>query len=230
MDGGPFVHFADGVWVDTAPVRIVGMPLTTTMTVLRLPDGGLVLWSPIPMTPERRAAVEALGPVAHVYAPSLFHHRWIGEWAAAFPAARVHAPAKVGKKHAGLRIDRDLNRATPEPALAGAIDEVHVDGFRVDETALVYRPAGVLIVADLVHNIGRPPGVWTRMYSGAMGFYDRVALSRVIRWTGFSDRAAARRSLDHILQLPFDAIVVGHGAPIASGGKQALADAYRWLG
>lgn len=40
--------FADGVWVGTAPARIVGMPLTTTMTVLRLPGEGLLLHSMAP--------------------------------------------------------------------------------------------------------------------------------------------------------------------------------------
>ena len=62
-----------------------------------------------------------------------------------------------------------------------------------------------------------------------MGFYDRVALSRVLRWTAFSDRAAARRSLDDLLARPFDRIVVGHGTPIDAGGRDALAGAYAWL-
>jgi hypothetical protein len=62
-----------------------------------------------------------------------------------------------------------------------------------------------------------------------MGFYDRVALSRVIRWTGFTDRRATRRSVDAVLALPFDRLVVGHGAPLESGGKEALAAAYAWL-
>jgi hypothetical protein len=66
----PLTSFAEGVWIDTAPVRIIGMRLTATMAVLRLGDGGLLLYSPIAMSPERRAAVEALGPVAHLYAPS----------------------------------------------------------------------------------------------------------------------------------------------------------------
>src|SRR5262245_26151630 len=77
--------FAEGVWLDTAPVRILGMELTATMTVLRLGDGGLLLHSPLALTPGRRAAVEALGPVMHLYAPNLYHHLRIGEWAAAFP-------------------------------------------------------------------------------------------------------------------------------------------------
>jgi hypothetical protein len=62
-----------------------------------------------------------------------------------------------------------------------------------------------------------------------MGFYDRVALSRMIRWTAFSDRAAARRSLDELLAHPFDRIVVGHGAPLTASGPEALAAAYSWL-
>ncbi len=62
-----------------------------------------------------------------------------------------------------------------------------------------------------------------------MGFYDRVALSRMIRWAAFSDRAAARRSLDEVLAQPFDRLIVGHGAPLAAGGRDALAAAYSWL-
>jgi glyoxylase-like metal-dependent hydrolase (beta-lactamase superfamily II) len=62
-----------------------------------------------------------------------------------------------------------------------------------------------------------------------MGFHDRVALSRVLRWTSFSDRAAARRSLDAVLALDFERIIVGHGPPIESGAKAALTGAFSWL-
>jgi hypothetical protein len=224
----PLAPIADGVWVASDPVRIVGMPLTTTMTVLRLGDAGLLLYSPVAMTPERRAAVAALGPVAHLYAPNLYHHRWIAEWAAAFPAARLHAPARLGDKRRDLRIDR-VHGAGPDAAFAGVVDELRIDGFRLDESVLVYRPARTLVVADLVHNVGRPRQRWARLYTRTMGFYDRVALSRMLRWTCFSDRAAARRSIDELLARPIDRLVVGHGEPLASGAREALAAAYTWL-
>jgi hypothetical protein len=189
--------FAEGVWVDCAPVRILGTRLTATMTVLRLGDGSLLLHSPLAMTPARRAAVEALGPVAHLYAPNLFHHLRIGEWAEAFPSARLHAPRGLAAKRPDLRIDRV--HAVPEPAFAGVVDELRIEGFRLEESVLFFRHARTLVVADLVHNIGRPQHGWTKLYTRAMGFYDRAALSRMIRWTAFSDRAAARRSLDTLL-------------------------------
>jgi hypothetical protein len=220
--------FAEGVWMESGPVRILGMRLTTTMTVLRLRDGSLLLHSPLPLTAERRAAVEALGTVAHLYAPSRYHDLRIGEWAAAFPSARLHAPSGLVKERSDLRIDRVIGSAR-EPAFLGVIDELPIEGFRLEETALIYRPTRTLVVADLVHNVGQSNDWWTKLYTRLMGFYDRVALSRMIRWAGFSDRAAARRSIDELLTRQFDSLIVGHGAPLTEGGREAIAKAFTWL-
>jgi len=216
------------VWIATAPVRILGMPFTATMTVLRLRDGALLLHSPGPMTPERLAEVEALGPLAHLYAPNAFHHLHVGTWAERFRDARLHAPAGLARKRPDLRIDR-VHASRPEPAFEGVIDEVPIEGFRLEESVLCHRPSRTLLVADLVHNVGRPESASSRLYTRAMGFYDRVALSRMLRFTGVSDRAALRRSLDAVLALPFDRIVVGHGDPIASRAPAALAEAFAFL-
>src|SRR5688500_5387843 len=99
--------FATGVFYEKAPVRILGTRLTSTMTVLALAEpGDLLVVSPIALTPERRAAVERLGRVKHLYAPNAYHHLWIGEWSAAFPEARVHAPSVLARKRPDLCIDR----------------------------------------------------------------------------------------------------------------------------
>ena len=228
------VPFADGVWLAHAPVTFLGLRLTSTMVVLRLPDRSLLLVSPLALTQERRAAVEAVGPVAHLYAPNLYHHAWIEDWAAAFPTARVHAPRGLEKKHPSLRVDRWHGPgAAPAPAftVAGAptIEELPVEGFRPGETALYHHPSRTLVVADLLQNIGRPPHGWTRTYARMMGFYDRLALSRAIRWTAFSDRKAARRSVDAILDRGAERLIVGHGEPLVTGGHDAVAGAYDWL-
>jgi hypothetical protein len=222
------IPFAQGIWVDIGPARILGMRLTTTMTVLRLRDGSLLLHSPLALTAERRAAVEALGPVAHLYAPSRYHEARIGEWAIAYPSAKLHAPAGLVKERRDLRIDRVIG-AVPEPAFVGVLDELPIDGFRLEETVLIYHPAQTLVVADLVHNVGRPQHWWTKFYARTMGFYDCVALSRMLRWTAFSDRAAARRSIDELLTRSFDRLIVGHGEPLTAGAREALARAFTWL-
>ena len=225
---GSLTPFAEGVWVEAAPVRFLGMHLTSTMTVIRLGDASLLLHSPTALTPERRRAVEALGTVAHLYAPNTHHHLRIGEWAAAFPKARVHGPQGLARKRPDLSIHR-FHGAYAEPAFAGVVDELRVGGFRLEESVLFHPASKTLVVADLVHNVGRPEHGWTKLYAQLMGFYDRVALSRVLRATAFSDRAAARRSIDEVLSLPFDCLIVGHGAPLPTGGRDAIAAAYAWL-
>lgn len=216
---------ADGVWSATGPVSIVGMALTTTMVVIQLEDGSVLLHSPLPMTPERRAEVEVVGRVAHLYAPNTFHHLWLGEWAAAFPEARVHAPAGLRAKRAELRIDRTHGDGAPPPGL----DEIRIDGFRLEESVLVHRASRTLVVADLVHHVGTPPGVWTKTYATLMGFYGKVAQSSMLRWVGYTDRRAARRSVDAVLAHDFDRIVVGHGAPVVVSAREQLRAACAWM-
>ncbi len=222
--------FVDGVWLATQPITIVGMKLTVSMAVLDLVDDELLIFSPIGHSPELEREVSRLGRVTHLYSPNLFHHLWLGEWSSAFPLAKVHAPVDLPRKRPDLRIDRLVSDSSePEPAFAGVLDEVTINGFRLQETVLTHWPARTLIVADLVHNVGRPPGAWTGFYTRVMGFHDRVALSRMIRWTAFSDRQSAKESMDRVLELDFDRLVVGHGEPLESGGKQAIREAYAWL-
>jgi hypothetical protein len=69
--------FGPGFWTSTDPVRILGMRLTATMAVVELSGTRLLLFSPVEMTPERRAAIDQLGTVGHPYALNTFHHLWI---------------------------------------------------------------------------------------------------------------------------------------------------------
>ena len=217
----------DGVWVDCGPVSFLGLRLTATMTVLRVGDGTLLVHSPLPLTDARKAAVSELGVVSHLYAPNTFHHQWLGEWIAAFTETLTHAPTELATKRPDLRIDRFHDQANAQPI--DGVDEVPVRGFRLRETVLVHRASGTAVVADLVHNIGRPDHTWTRLYTKAMGFYDQVALSRMLRWTGFDDRGAARASVDELLDHAFDTLIVGHGSPIAGNARDMLAAATQWL-
>ena len=224
----PLVQFAEGIWLGSDPVRIVGMPLASTMTVLRLGAGELLLYSPVAMTAERRAAVEALGRVAHLYAPNLFHHRWIGDWAAAFPSARMHAPAGLAKKRRDLRIDR-VHGGTPEPGVRGphrraahrrlppgrdrpALPPRADAGGR--RSGSQRRPARPPLVRDL-HAID---GL---LRSGCP--QPRDPLDRLHRQA----RRAPKRRRDP--RAAFDRLVVGHGDPLPSGGHDAFAAAYSWL-
>ena len=220
-------RLAEGVFIDRGSVGVLGTTMPVTMTALQLHDG-LLLFSPLAMTPQRRDAVAALGDVKYLFAPNTWHHMYIGEWAEAFPDAAIYGPPGLQKKRKDLRIDH-LHGTGDEPHISDLVELQHIDGFFMQETALYYRPAKAWLVADLVQNIGRPADWWSRTYSKMAGFYDEVALSRVIRWTAFNDRAAARRSVDRLLAEPFERLLVGHGEPVIDDARSALARAYDWL-
>ena len=73
-----------------------------------------------------------------------------------FPSARLHAPSGLVKERPDLRIDRVIG-AVPEPAFAGTLEELPIEGFRLEETVLIHLPARTLVVADLVYNVGAEP-------------------------------------------------------------------------
>ena len=68
------IKLVEGLHVLDVPFRAGGLELGGRMTVIRLPDGGLWIHSPVRFEPAHRAAVDALGPVRFLVAPNLMHH------------------------------------------------------------------------------------------------------------------------------------------------------------
>ena len=73
--------------------------IDTTVTVIKLPSGALVLHSPTRLTPELRREVKALGDnVVAIIAPNLQHWLGVVSWAAEFKEAKVFvAPPAMGE-------------------------------------------------------------------------------------------------------------------------------------
>lgn len=61
---------------------------STRMTVIRLPDGGLFLHSPIRLDDGLRAELDALGTVRAVVAPNKAHHLYVGDYRVPYTKAR----------------------------------------------------------------------------------------------------------------------------------------------
>jgi len=57
------------------------------MTVIRLGNGGLFLHSPVPLDGALRAALNQLGPVRAIVAPSKAHHLFVDDYVKEYPEA-----------------------------------------------------------------------------------------------------------------------------------------------
>lgn len=218
---------ANNLWVMAAPQSFLGLHLGTRMTVVRLQDGSLLVHSPIALTPDLRAEVDALGPVHHLVAPNQGHHLYAGEWQRAYPGALLHAAVGLAKRRKDLAIDHEL-RGEAHVAWRNDLDTTFLDGTMLNETVFLHRPSRSLIVADVIENFETSPHWPTRMYLKVCGIHGKPGLSRGLRPI-FRDRRRARRSIDEILSWDFDRILLAHGDIIGTGGKDALRETYTWL-
>lgn len=223
----PLVQHAEGLWSVAAPNRFLGLELGTRMTVIRLPGGALWLHSVVAIDDLLADKIEALGPVRHIVLPNLYHHLYAADAIERWSAAKTFGPAAMRRKRPELRIDAELTE-TPDSTWCGELTPVHIDGSMLDETVFVHGPTRTLITADLVENFDTSPDLVTRLYLWAAGLQGRVGWSRFLRRV-YRDRPAAGRSLDRLLALDFDRVVLGHGRVLEYGGRAAVREAYRWL-
>lgn len=212
---------APGIHVLDAGQRFLGLEVGTRMTVLDL-DGELLVHSPIAAAP---SVLEGLGRPRWVLAPNLMHHLHLGPWIAAGLEA-WGAPGLPDK-----RDDLSFEGVIEEGAHPFGPD-VQTHALRsfglTNEVALLHRPSRTLIVSDLVFNIS-PTAPWlTRAAMRCLGGYPGCRVTALER-LGMR-RGLAREDLATILGWDFDRVVMAHGDVIESGGKQAVSDAFRWLG
>ncbi len=160
--------------------------------------GEALLIDPPPVSDEQAAALERLGRPATIVVTNVHHLRAAPEVRKRF-GARLLVPA----------LDRQ--------GIEASVDGAFADGDRVGpftcrllrdqkspgETALHWPERRLLVLGDAVW--GKPAG----------------ALS-LLPDAKYADVAAARAGLRPLLELDVDAVLMGDGTPILSGGQQAL--------
>ena len=173
------------------------------------------------------AALDALGPVRAVVAPSLVHHFFVGDYAAAYPSARLYAAPGLEQKRADVTFAAVLDDEPPA-AWSGQLEQCVFRGAPImNEVVFCHPPTRTLLLTDLCFNVVRPFRGRARLFTrlvGARGFGPH----RIVR-LGIRDRAAARASLERILGWDFDRVVVTHGDVLETGGRAALQAAFAWL-
>ncbi len=225
------VPWAEDIWTVNGPevsYRLWGLtlPCPTRMTIIRLPDGGLWLHSPVACVPELVAAVEALGPVVAIIAPNVFHYTHLADWARTFPDASVFGP-NLAAKVPGIALT-PLDQALAAPWTA-TID-LHVVALgSFTEVVFLHRASRTLIVTDLMQNFEagriRDPLVRTVMtLGGATGPNGRPSIE--IRLAALAHRKALREGVRQMLAWQPAGIILSHGAPYRSNAIAEIEQAF----
>lgn len=220
----PWRSWHPDLWTLDHPLTAGGLKLGARATAIRGAEG-VSLVSPVPISEEDAAALAGLGPVTAILAPNLLHWMYAGEAAKRWPEARLIGPAGLAKKAPDLRW-------TPTPELGGRWRElalVPLGGLPgMDETTLFHPQSRTLVTADLAFNVVSSDAWWTRTFMRLNDAYGRFGPSRIFR-TLVKDRAALRRSLDELLALGPERIVVAHGEVLERDGAATLERAFAWV-
>jgi hypothetical protein len=216
------------LWIVDSPLRFMGLEVGARMTVVRLPGGEVWVHSPIAATPELVREVQALGRIAYLVAPNRLHHLFVGEWQKACPEASVYVAPGLAQKRPDLTSTGVLT-GEAESGWAGTLDQVLVSGFPfANEVVFFHRPSTTLIVTDLAFNVCSSSPLLTRFVFRMSRAYGRLSPTLLERLL-VRDRSAFARSLQSILDWPFERVVVAHGEVSEAGGREELIRGYSWL-
>jgi hypothetical protein len=89
-------------------------------------------------------------------------------------------------------------------------------------------PTRTLITSDLVENFDSSPHWPTRTYLKLSGLQGNITWSPPLRFL-YRDRTLARESIDHILEWPFERVVIAHGNIILENARESVERGFAWL-
>jgi hypothetical protein len=220
---GPLSKLDDDLLTVEGTIRMPLMNLPRRMTVVRLRDARLVVWSAIALDEPAMATLEAFGPPAFLIVPNDHHRLDAKAWKRRYPQMQVVAPAGAREKIAEV-VDVD----TTDPDFGDAsVAFAIVPGTRGHEAALVVRTAAgtTLVLNDLVGNIRAASGIdgWLLRLAGFAG--DEPRLPRVVKVALVKDAADLRTQLLQWAGMPsLVRILVSHGEPIDTDPGKVLRD------
>ncbi len=215
---GKLTQIDDGILTVTGRIH---MPLTEferRMSVVRLRDGRLVVYSAIALDEDEMRQLEAYGTLAWLVVPGDHHRTDARIWKARYPLMRVLAPRGARKVvEAVVPVDNTTAHFNDPD-----VSFVTVAGTNGHEGALViHRPSGTtLIVNDLIGNMDRDASFLPRL----MGFAgDGPQIPTGVRLGLAGHKVALRGQLLAWAEDPgLKRIIVSHGAPIEDGAAAAL--------
>jgi hypothetical protein len=226
-----FQKFAENVSIiDGPPVRAIGVPLPTRMTVVKLADGSLWVNSPVSVAPEMLDSLKGSGPVRYLVAPTKLHVWRLNEWHALFPEAELWAPPQIPNEFKGLPFAGVLGDAPPQ-GWADDLDQLVFKGnFFVQEVFFFHKRSRTVILADFIQNHPIVPGkpILSALWKLGGVAYPHGGVPRDIRLS-FTDRNRARRSLEKLLSWEFDKLIIAHGVCVEKDAKPFVEQAFRWL-
>ena len=206
----------------------MGVSMGTRMTVVRTDSGKLWLHSPFDPGSEVRQEMDGLGQVSYAVCPNRMHHMLVGDILKLYPETRLYLSSALPKKRPDLAHGRVLHDDCPQE-WEGDFMVHRLRGHPwLDEQIFLHRASGTLILTDLLWCVNEEFSAPVRLLARLLGQFHKHAVMPEIR-ISFTDKKAARTTVETLLGWEFDRIVLAHGPIVPSDGKQVLREAFKFL-
>lgn len=206
----------------TGDIHMPLVELPRRMTVVRLHDARLVVYSAIALDEDEMVALEVWGQPAYLVVPSDRHRMDAKIWKIRYPAIQVVTPPGARAK-----VEELVTVDTVAPDFKDPdVDFMVVPGTRGHEAALMVRGPDdgcTLILNDVVGNIRDAKGFggWLLRLAGFAG--DEPHIPSVVKMTVVNDTQALRLQLIEWAAMPtLTRIIVSHGDIIEDNPRQVL--------
>ncbi|MEP7063242.1 MAG: hypothetical protein ABI881_12670 [Betaproteobacteria bacterium] len=218
---GKLTPVDDNMLTVTGEIDMPLMKLQRRMTVVRLADGRLIVFSAIALDDDEMAALERFGRLAFLIVPNDHHRLDARIWKDRYPALQVIAPE--GARDA-------IAETVPVDLVAPDFGDpdvqfVTVPGTRGREAALVVgsNQGTTLVLNDVVANIRDASGFagWLLRIAGFAG--DEAHIPKVAKMAMIDDTRALRAQLLAWAGIAsLKRVLVSHGAPIEDNPRAVL--------
>jgi hypothetical protein len=157
------------------------------------------------------------------------HHLFMGEYFASYPKAKFYAAPSLQANRTDLRFDHALTDVAPD-IWRGQLDQHVFKGAPVlNEVIFFHFASRTVVFTDLIFNLPASVRKSAPLFFWLLDAPGKFGPHRLIRARAIRDRAAARQSVNAILEWNFDQVIVAHGDVLEAGGRERVASAFAYL-
>jgi len=224
------------LWVAEQPLKFWKFEVGTRMTIVRLKNGNLIVFSPVQVDEETIQQIDEIGKVSYIIIPNLYHHLFVAEFQAIYPEAQLWTVPGLELKRPDLKSDRILNK--DEASIWDEIEYFFFEGFQaivdfsgfstVNEFIFFHKESRTLIITDTSLNFDETFTLTTQLIGRAIGSYKTLRPS-LLEKIATKEKELVKDSVEKILNWDFERVIMAHGTIVESDGKEKFKRGYEWF-
>jgi len=222
-----FQQVHNNIWYVRQPLELFGIDIGSVMTIVRVQDGSVVIFSPVDPIDELIDEIAKLGPVRAVVSPNRLQQQNARRFMAYYPDCCYYFPPGLDQRLPRRLVDlpnrKEILREETTKKWGDDLVALKITGMPfVNEFVFYHKESRTLIATDLLLNIESSEGLWARLFWPMIGIkVGTPGQSRLFKLC-IRDKGLYNASIQRILELDIERVILNHGAMIEAQGPEII--------